>query len=94
MVNFQDGETWRSDRLNAINQHFVTAFLDLNLKGDEGKRAYLNVPTVDSDQGEWPTSFAEQFNGTQAGPDQPGYWRGFQRRWALGLELHKAQPSR
>jgi len=93
-AEFLKEPVWRSDRLNAINQHFVTAFLDLNLKGDEGKRAYLNVPTVDSDQGEWPASFAEQFNGKHAGPDQPGYWRGFQRRWALGLELHKAQPSR
>jgi hypothetical protein len=25
-----------------------------------------------------------------AGAEQPKYWRGFQRRWALGLELHRA----
>ena len=81
---------WRSDRLNAINQHFVTAFLDLTLKGDASKRAYLNVPTVDSNAGEWPTSFGEQLNGTMAGPEQDKYWRGFQRRWAVGLEMHRA----
>lgn len=79
---------WRSDRLNSINAHFVTAFLDMSLKGDKAKRAYLDVPTVDSNAGEWPTSFAEQLNGTVAGPKQDKYWRGFQRRWATGLELH------
>jgi predicted dienelactone hydrolase len=81
---------WRSDRLNAINQHFVTAFLDLTLKGDVSKRAYLDVPTVDANAGEWPLSFAEQLNGTMAGTEQPKYWRGFQRRWAAGLEMHRA----
>ena len=32
---FFDEPVWRKDRITAINQHFVTAFLDLNLKGDE-----------------------------------------------------------
>ena len=89
-AEFLKEPVWRSDRLNEINQHFVTAFLDLTLKGDNAKRAYLDVPTVDADSGEWPTSFAEQLNGTLAGPDQDKYWRGFQRRWATGLEMHKA----
>lgn len=89
-AEFLKEPVWRSDRLNAINQHFVTAFLDMTLKGDEAKRAYLDVPTVDSNAGEWPTSFAEQLNGTVAGPEQDKYWRGFQRRWATGLEMHRA----
>ena len=93
-AEFLKEPVWRSDRLNAINQHFVTAFLDLTLKGDTAKRAYLEVPTVNSDDGEWPTSFGEQLNGTLAGPVQDKYWRGFQRRWATGLELHKAGPAR
>ena len=37
-----DEPVWRKDRLNAINQHFVSAFLDLHLKGDESRRAYLD----------------------------------------------------
>jgi predicted dienelactone hydrolase len=93
-AEFLKEPVWRSDRLNAINQHFVTAFLDLTLKGETAKRVYLDVPTVVSDGGEWPTSFAEQLNGTLAGPDQDKYWRGFQRRWATGLELHKALPAK
>jgi predicted dienelactone hydrolase len=87
---FLSEPVWRSDRLNAINQHFVTAFLDLTLKGDASKRAYLDVPTVDANAGEWPLSFAEQLNGTVAGSEQQKYWRGFQRRWAAGLEMHRA----
>lgn len=89
-AEFLKEPVWRSDRLNAINQHFVTAFLDLTLKSETDKRAYLELPTVDSDQGEWPTSLGEQLNGTTAGPEQGKYWRGFQRRWATGLELHHA----
>lgn len=87
---FLSEPVWRSDRLNAINQHFVTAFLDLTLKGDAAKRAYLDVPTIDSNAAEWPTSFGEQLNGTMAGAEQAKYWRGFQRRWAAGLEMHRA----
>ncbi len=79
---------WRSERLNAINQHFVTAFLDKALKGETAKAAYLNVPTVDSNTGIWPIGFGEQLNGKMAGPEQDKHWRGFQRRWAVGLEMH------
>lgn len=93
-AEFLKEPVWRSDRLNAINQHFVTAFLDLTLKGEADKRAYLDVPTVDSDSAEWPTSFGEQLNGMTAGPKQDKYWRGFQRRWATGLEMHHKQAGR
>ncbi len=93
-AEFLKEPVWRSERLNSINQHFVTAFLDLTLKGDAAKRAYLEVPTVDSDAGEWPMSFGEQLNGKTAGPEQDKYWRGFQRRWATGLEMHRAAPGK
>jgi hypothetical protein len=79
---------WRMERINAINQHFVTAFLDLNLKGDGAKAAYLNVSVPMAGDGVWPSAFGQQWGGATAGQDQPGYWQGFQRRWALGLELH------
>jgi predicted dienelactone hydrolase len=79
---------WRMERINAINQHFVTAFLDLHLKGDSAKAAYLNVATPIAGDGAWPGAFGQQWGGKTASEDQPGYWRGFQRRWALGLELH------
>jgi predicted dienelactone hydrolase len=93
-AEFLKEPVWRSDRLNTINQHFVTAFLDLTLKGQADKRAYLDLPTVDSNAGEWPTSMGEQLNGTMAGPEQDKYWRGFQRRWATGLKMHRAAPGK
>ncbi|WP_309570210.1 dienelactone hydrolase [Deinococcus sp.] len=36
---------WDTARINNINQHFVTAFLNLHLKGETGAATYLNVPT-------------------------------------------------
>jgi hypothetical protein len=59
---------WRKDRLTAINQHFISAFLDLYLKGDDTRRAYLDV-AVKSTEGS-------------------AVWKGFQRRWALGLQMY------
>lgn len=88
-AEFLKEPVWRSDRLNAINQHFVTAFLDMTLKGDTSKADYLNVPTMNSNDSQWPVQFGEQLNGKLAGAEQSDHWRGFQRRWAVGLEMHR-----
>ncbi|MEY4268895.1 MAG: hypothetical protein RLZZ58_111 [Pseudomonadota bacterium] len=79
---------WRQDRINAINQHFVAAFFDLTLKGDERRRAYLDVATPVAGDGTWTVPFGTGDNGALAGDGEPAYWRGFARRWALGLEMH------
>lgn len=79
---------WRKERIEAINEHFIVAFLDRELKGDTSKSAYMDLPTVLSDEGRWPSRFGQQWGGQVAGDDQPEYWRGFQRRWARGLEMH------
>ena len=49
-----DEPVWRKDRITAINQHFITAFLDLYLKGDQTRRAFLHVPVAHSNDGKWP----------------------------------------
>jgi predicted dienelactone hydrolase len=90
VIEFMNEPVWRQDRINMINQHFICAFLDLHLKGDKAKAAYLTVPTEDAGDGEWPMAFGESAGGTLAGNAQPKYWRGSQRRWALGLEMHGA----
>ncbi len=41
---FFDEPVWRKDRICAINQHFITAFLDLYLKGEASRREYLTLP--------------------------------------------------
>ena len=79
---------WRQERLNRINQHFVTAFFDLTLKGDKAKQQYLDVATPLAADGKWPVAFGTSDDGAVAGDGQPQYWRGFQRRWAIGMELH------
>ncbi len=61
---------WDSRRINNINQHFVTAFLGIHLKA-QPLQAYLELPPLAAD-------------GTIK-PD-PGLWKGFRKRAALGLE--------
>lgn len=87
---FFDEPVWRKDRIMAINQHFITAFLDLNLKGDESKRSYLHVTPTLSNDGKWPLP-----PGKSAGDkvsDGTGYWKGFHRRWALGMSMTCKSP--
>ena len=80
---------WRQERLNMINQHFVTAFLDLHVKGEVEKAEYLDVPVPDSNASAWEIGFGEQLNGRFAGPEEKDHWRGFQRRWAVGIDLER-----
>jgi predicted dienelactone hydrolase len=62
---------WDSRRINNVNQHFVTAFLGVTLKA-QPLQDYLNLPPLPA--------------GGTAGPD-PGLWKGFKKRTAVGLEL-------
>ncbi len=84
---------WRAERINAINQHFITAFLDLNLKGDTTKAAFLNVSPQSAGEGVWPLAPFENIGGRTASDKETGFWRGFQRRWALGLEMRHGSPG-
>jgi predicted dienelactone hydrolase len=61
---------WDSRRINNINQHFVTAFLGIQLK-HEPLQAYLDLPP-------------QQPDGTIK--QDPGLWKGFPKRASLGLE--------
>lgn len=67
---------WDSRRINNINQHFVTAFLGIQLK-HQPLQAYLQLPPLTAD-------------GTIK-PD-PGLWKGFPKRAALGLEWRHLAP--
>jgi predicted dienelactone hydrolase len=80
-----DEPVWRKDRITAINQHFITAFLDLYLKGDEGRRAYLHPVIAKSNGGKWLLKQGESVGAAYS--DGKTYWKGFQRRWATGLEM-------
>ncbi|MBX9600117.1 MAG: hypothetical protein K2X35_03895 [Bryobacteraceae bacterium] len=92
---FFDEPVWRKDRIAAINQHFITAFLDLHLKGDVAKRAYLEVPERTNGL-KWNASPGQpDSGGFSSGADSGGnrYWKGFQRRWAVGLQMLRGTPA-
>ncbi|MEL7190017.1 MAG: dienelactone hydrolase [Pseudomonadota bacterium] len=93
VAEFLSEPVWRQDRINGINQHFVAAFLDLHLKGDEDKQSYLDVPVANANDSQWETSFGDQLNGEYAGPDKSQHWRGFQKRWAAGLDMQSKRKG-
>ena len=69
---------WDTTKMNNISQHFITAYLDLHLKGDGQKAEYFDlIPT--SDDGVW----AVDDNGTPT--TEHSYWKGFRPRSAFGL---------
>lgn len=77
---------WRKDRILAINQHFASAFLALYLKGDESKRSYLRPGAKRSNDANWAVAPGSS-TGAKFSTGEGGYWKGFQRRWALGLQM-------
>jgi predicted dienelactone hydrolase len=91
LMNFTTQEAfnepvWHKDRITSINQHFISAFLDLTLKGDESRRPYLHLAMEKSNDGTWPLAPGESAGAKFS--DGATYWKGFQRRWAVGLEMH------
>lgn len=90
---FED-PVWRKDRLNAIEMHFITAFLGDYVKGDETFAPYLEVPVAVSSAGVWPAAAAAPaYDGYSSGVGDVTVWKGFQRRHAEGLELLRATPA-
>ncbi|GAC1330564.1 MAG: hypothetical protein NVSMB15_04240 [Steroidobacteraceae bacterium] len=87
---FED-PVWRKERINAINAHFITAFLDRYVKGDESRAAYLDVPAAGSSAGAWPaTTPPLAYDAYSPGSPDVTVWKGFQRNHTAGLELLQA----
>jgi predicted dienelactone hydrolase len=86
---------WRKDRITAINQHFITAFLDLNLKHDRTRQDYLHVSPARSSEGKWVLPQGSPDTGFSTGRDAEGnaFWKGFPRRWALGMQMSCLAPN-
>jgi predicted dienelactone hydrolase len=89
---FED-PVWRKERVSAINAHFITAFLDLYVKGDVSRRAYLDVQTPDSDDGVWPQTSALPYGAYSPSDANITVWKGFQRNHATGLQLLRADSG-
>lgn len=88
-----DEPVWRKDRLNAINAHFITALLDSRLKGDAAAGEYLRLPTARAEDGRWPLEPGGVAGDARATAQQPDYWPGFQRRWAVGMHQRTGTPD-
>jgi predicted dienelactone hydrolase len=87
---FED-PVWRKERVNAINAHFITAFLDLYVRGDASRAAYLNVAVNESAAGAWPAETPPlAYDAYSPGTAGITVWKGFQRNHAAGLELLQA----
>jgi predicted dienelactone hydrolase len=90
---FED-PVWRKDRITAINAHFITAFLDLYVKDDRSRAAYLNVPEAESTAGKWPAATPpSEYDAYSPGGADITLWKGFQRNHASGLQLLQAQAG-
>jgi predicted dienelactone hydrolase len=90
---FED-PVWRKDRINAINAHFITAFLDLYVKGDVSRAAYLNVAVAESAAGVWPSAAPPlAYDAYSPGNADVTLWKGFRRSHASGLELLQANAG-
>jgi predicted dienelactone hydrolase len=85
---------WRQDRMNVINLHFITAFLAVHLRGEVGKRTYLNVPVAESDSGEWNPPAGTAWGAYSPGGEGVTLWQGFQRRRARGMILRHAPAAK
>ncbi|MGA7539846.1 MAG: hypothetical protein WBW93_13885 [Steroidobacteraceae bacterium] len=89
---FQD-PVWNTERVNAINAHFITAFLDRYVKGEKRYAAYLDVRVVHAGGGVWPHDHAP-YAAYSPGTGDITVWKGFQRSFAVGLELQHADAVR
>ncbi|HYL71376.1 MAG TPA: dienelactone hydrolase, partial [Candidatus Dormibacteraeota bacterium] len=83
---FED-PVWRKDRINAINLHFITAFLDGVLRQDATHLSYLDVPQPESDAGVWPSPGPAHWSDKSPATGGVTVWKGFQSGHAAGLEL-------
>ena len=72
--------------MNNIAQHFATAFMDLHLKGDSEKAAFLDLVPNAADG-----VVALNEDGTEK--PEHSYWRGFAPRTAAGLRFETLQPE-
>ncbi len=90
---FFEDPVWRKERLYGVSQHFITAFLDVHVKGDTTRAPYLALPDGQSADGVWPQPPGSPSTGAYAsGQAGVTIWRGFQRRWAEGLR-YRSDPQ-
>ena len=77
---------WDNVRMNNIAQHFATAFMDMHLKGDADKAAYLDLVPNAAD--------GVHKMGEDGKPtEEHTYWEGFPARTAAGLKFETLEQG-
>jgi predicted dienelactone hydrolase len=89
---FED-PVWRKERVIGVNLHMITAFLDLYVKGDKSRAAYLDL-TPSSNDGVWPGAASAPYGSFSPGTGRITLWKGFQNVHSAGLELHHLEPAK
>jgi hypothetical protein len=92
-IDWFEDPIWRQDRINAINLHFITAFLAVHLRDESDKRSFLDVPVEQSDAGEWAAPDGTSWGAHSPGGDGVTLWKGFQRRHARGMILQHRKAA-
>jgi predicted dienelactone hydrolase len=92
-IDWFEDPIWRQDRVNAINLHFITAFLAVHLRGEAGMRSFLDVPIESASEGVWDAPAGTPWGAFSPGGSGVTLWKGFQRRHAQGLVLRRASVS-
>ncbi|MGB7338553.1 MAG: hypothetical protein WBC91_06660 [Phototrophicaceae bacterium] len=77
--------SWNTAHINNVNQHFVTAFLNMTLKGDDTS-AYLDVAVENANDAVYAVDGEGNFT------EDHTYWTGFSPRTALGLSFRHETP--
>jgi predicted dienelactone hydrolase len=94
-LEYFEDPVWKKERILGIELHMITAFLDRYLKGDGTRAGYLQPATVRSNDGVWAFTPGMPGDGAYSpGSGEITVWKGFQRRWSKGLELHRAAPGK
>lgn len=76
---------WDNTRMNNIMDHFVTAYFDYHLKGEEAKLEYFDVVPDGAD------AVYSVRNGEAT--DRHTYWKGFSAGTAVGLKMEHLAPG-
>lgn len=76
---------WDNTRMNNIMDHFVTAYFDYHLKGEESKLEYFDL-VPDGADGNYSVN-----NGVES--DSHTYWKGFGAGTAVGLMMEHLAPG-
>ncbi|MEM9552054.1 MAG: dienelactone hydrolase, partial [Pseudomonadota bacterium] len=71
---------WDTATMNNIAQHFVTVWMDLHLKGETERAAYLDL-TPNANDGVWDSNDDGSFT------PEHSYWTGFSNGTARGLRF-------